>query len=230
MSSRGFAVVVIQGAAEPPSANNLALYSSRIFVAHDQLTLEPLVRAFFVIVNSILANRPSKMPLPKREHLMKAFRFDRPHKSFSVSVQIRAFCRQLQGFHAAIPQNPTESLSKERIAIMEQILLTTKKSISMKGQVPGDLRHPNVVGLSRDPSDLDTPGRELHHEKNMEANQAYKGQDLDGEEVHGSEGLKMTRKKSLPISVLLALGGRLDPVVLEDPFYRVPCDRDPEQA
>jgi len=68
-----------------------------------------------------------------------------------------------------------------RIAIEDDVRHAAQESVAGGGQVPSDLRHPDLVRLTRDPGDLHGARLQLHDEEHDVADQAAQGEDFDGE-------------------------------------------------
>jgi hypothetical protein len=96
-----------------------------------------------------------------------------------------------------------------------------EEAVSGVGQVTGDLRHPRLVRLTRDPRDLYREGPELHDKEDDVADQSAKGQHFDGERVGSRETVPVSREERLPRRLRAALRCGGDTVVLEDRFDRV---------
>ena len=55
-----------------------------------------------------------------------------------------------------------------------------QESVNSIRQVPRNLSHPPIVGLLRDPCDMDSPRRQIHHEEHVVANEPVEHENLDG--------------------------------------------------
>jgi hypothetical protein len=64
-------------------------------------------------------------------------------------------------------------------------------------QVAGDLLHPSLVRFVNNARELAAPTGQVNHEQHVVPNQACECHDLDGEEIHGSDGAQCARRNAL---------------------------------
>ena len=111
---------------------------------------------------------------------------------------IRLTLGHRQWFHATVSQEAPEGGGVERIPIQNDVLNLAEKAVAGIGQIPGELRHPDLVRLRGDPGDLHGAGLELHDEEDAVADQATQGQYLDGEKVGRRQSVPMSGEERLP--------------------------------
>ena len=138
MGLRSSSVVVPKHAAESFTALNLAIRVADILRGIDELIVEALVVALFVIMVHERGSRSKERTLVKENHLLEALAFDRAHKSLAVSIQIRAARRQPQGLGAAITQHRSEGVTEFAIPIHDDEPLASENTI--RGGRPESLR------------------------------------------------------------------------------------------
>ncbi len=98
---------------------------------------------------------------------------------------------------------------------MDEEASVSKKAINRVRQVSRHLRHPFVVELVADASDLHAARLEVNDEKHEVANQPAGGQHLNREEVGCRDRSPMSFQKRSPWDSLAALRCRLDSVLRE---------------
>jgi hypothetical protein len=91
-----------------------------------------------------------------------------------------------------------------------------QKSIYDVSQVTRDLLHPSAVWLVHDARNLYTSGCEVDDEQHVVPNQTSPSDSLDGEEVHGCDGVPMSTKKDAPRHALAPLGRGREPRFVQD--------------
>src|SRR5262245_18287139 len=96
--------------------------------------------------------------LTKWHDSVYALGLDGPDKSLGKGVQIRTPGRQEQGRHTTVPQPVPEGGGVEGIAVQNEVFGAEEEALFGVGQVPCDLRHPVLVRLRGDPSDLHGAG------------------------------------------------------------------------
>ena len=75
-----------------------------------------------------------------------------------------------------------------------------------------------------DAGDLYAARLQLDHEEDQVPLETGQREHFDGKEVGSGEAGPMCQQERLPRRALTPLGGRVDPVVLQDPLHRVPGD------
>jgi len=84
------------------------------------------------------------------------------------------------------------------------------------------LLHPRAAGLGVDAGDLDTSRLQLDHEEDEVPLETAEREHFDRKEVGSREAGPVCEQERFPRCVPTPLRGRVDPVVLQDPFHRVP--------
>ena len=82
--------IVTKNAAESFPASKLSIPVADILRGIDELIVESLMVALFVIMIHERAGRSQERTFVKENDLLEALAFDRAHKSLAVSIQIRA--------------------------------------------------------------------------------------------------------------------------------------------
>jgi hypothetical protein len=223
MRLRGLAVVELEQTAESLTTLHLACSDDRHF-GRDPRVAQALVRPFFMIMLDKFSDGHSEMPFAEQHHSVQALGVGRFDKAFRKRVQIRTPRREDQGLHATVAQQAPKGGRVERIAIEDDVLHVAQEAIAGGGQVPSDLRHPGLVRLICDPSDLHGARLQLHNEEDDVADQAAQGEDLDGEKVRRCKAVPMRGEKRLPGGLRATLRRGLDAVVLEDRLDRIAGD------
>jgi len=74
-----------------------------------------------MVVFGVLGHDKAKVPLAERDNPRETLRLDRADEPLRVRVQVRTARRQLDGLNAPSAQDPPEFLSKQRIAVVDQM-------------------------------------------------------------------------------------------------------------
>src|SRR5690242_11482718 len=99
-------------------------------------------------------NAFSQRALPEQDHALQTALLDAADELSGVGVQIWRSRRQPHRLHASPSQHGQEFVSEERIPIVNQVALTTKKPVECVGQISADLAHPQSVWPRCDARDL----------------------------------------------------------------------------
>ena len=99
---------------------------------------------------------------------------------------------------------------------MDEIADILEKPMDGVGEIPGHLLHPGIVGIVDNTGDVDASSLELHDDEHGVAHEPAKGEDLDIEEVHGSQDTKMILEKGLPSRATPPLRSRLEASIQQD--------------
>src|SRR5262249_38982517 len=134
-------------------------------LGRDELVAQTLMWSFLMIVIDERADGGSEVLLAEWHDAIQALRFDGPDKSLGKGVQIGTPSRQAQGLHTTVPQPVPEGGRVEGIAVQNEVFGAAEEVLFGVGQVPCDLRHPVLVRLRGDPSDLHGAGLEFDDEK-----------------------------------------------------------------
>jgi len=81
--------------------------------------------------------------------------------------------------------------------------------------VPGDLGHPDAVGIRRHAGDVNATGMEVDEEQDVVRDRAADGPDGFGEEVRGPDGLDVPLDEVVP-AAMAAFRPRIEAMLLED--------------
>ena len=157
----------------------------------DELIVEALLVALFVIMVHERDGRSQERTFVKENHPLEALAFDRPHESLAMSIQVGTARRQPQGPGAAFTQRRPEGVAEFGVAIHDDEPLAGEHTIR-GGQVAPHLHHPRRVRIGRDPRQMNPASRKLHHDQQTERNETSQAPDLDGEEVRGRKAFPET--------------------------------------
>ena len=84
---RGFAMIIVEQAAQPPATADAAMTTSDAIVRFDQPVTEALMVELFMIMKNELGDGAAQRLLTEEDHPIQAL--DRQNEPFHVSVQIR---------------------------------------------------------------------------------------------------------------------------------------------
>jgi len=211
-------VVVLEQSAEPHSAKDTGLTRTKINATFrgDAAVSEPLMYSFRMVMDHVFSDRAMEMPLAERNDPVETLAANRAHPSLHECVQVRAAAREPADPRPMILEEPAELSGEERVAVDDQHPRLPEEAVEGVGQVPRDLHHPLLAGIARDPSDMDSPGLELHDEEDVVADEAAKGEHLDREEVGPEEPVPVRREEVAPGGLAAPFRRGDDPVLVEN--------------
>ena len=107
---------------------------------------------------------------------------------------------------------------------MNEIARCPQETVNGISERADHLLHPRATGLLVDAGDLYAARLQLDHEEDQVPLETGQREHFDRKEVGSREAGPVCQQERLPRRALTPLGGRIDPVVLEDPFHHVPGD------
>lgn len=119
------------------------------------------------------------------------------HELFGDGVHVWGLERRGYDLDAGVPQDATELLGELGVAVEDQEAATREASVPIR-DVARDLRHERVVGVRRDPDDLDHAARVVDHEQHVVRDQPARGPDLRSEEVGRGDGAGVRSQERAP--------------------------------
>ncbi len=214
--SSGASMVVLQESAQPLTALDRPISGSRgCPLGERDDVAETLMVSFPVIVDEIRFESPTERGLPEQDHPGETLRLYREHEPFRVGVQVRALWGQLDRFHAGRLQDIVEPLREVAVTVVEQVLAGRKETDVGHCDVPCHLRHPDIVGVPRQPGDVDSTRCDVDEEEHVVRHEAGLRPDLRREEVGGCEHVHVCSYELLPRRGLLAVWRRRNPMALQ---------------
>ena len=103
-------------------------------------------------------------------------------------------------------RNAAKLIREKWIAIMDQVMETSKESVLAIDEAPGDLFHPLAIWLAHDAADLDASSLEVDDEERVEPRQTGERQGLDCEEIAPGNRTGMRLREGAPGCFATALG------------------------
>jgi len=158
---------------------------------------------------------------PSADNSVQALRLDGQDETFGERVQIRTPRGESDWNSTATSEHLPETDRVQRIPVHDDISGIPQEAVERIGQIASHLLHPFFARLSRNANNLHFSCLQPHHEKNVVANDPYKCEILDGEEVQSGQGLPMCLNKSFPRCTAPSFRRRFDPMVIKNAFYRV---------
>jgi hypothetical protein len=132
--------------------------------------------------------------------------------------------RQLDACYVRSTKQSAEFAGEQRIAIVDHIAHAFEEPVDRVGEIARDLPHPCAVRLAHDASDVNAARLDVDDEQDMVADETCQSEDLDGEEIHGSDRTQMSLDEGLPRHPLGPLRRRLQAVLVEDALDGVPIN------
>jgi hypothetical protein len=117
-------------------------------------------------------------------HPVKALIFDRPDKSFSICIQIRASLWRFDHLDTCSLQDLRKFLGEKRIPIMNNVSLTTQESADRIGEIAAHLFHPLAVCLWDNSGDFHFSTSEFNSKQHHIACQSAPRVNFNREEVN----------------------------------------------
>src|SRR3974377_2457949 len=87
---------------------------------------------------------------------------------------------------------------------------------SLHGHVPGDLLHPSLIRVNRDPGDVYSAALKVNEKQHVVGHQPTQRQHLRGEEISPRQQRQMHPNEGCPACRVLALRGGRQSVALQD--------------
>ena len=140
---------------------------------------------FFMIMGSEVHQRLLQRSLSKEDHTVETFGFHGSEIAFEIGVQIRTSGRQEDNLGGGHRIHVRAEWAKLCVAVNDQVIRASQKSVFTVGQVSGHLFRPAPVGVRRDSDDLDPARLQTHGDQNVERGQSGFRPDLDGGEIYG---------------------------------------------
>lgn len=209
-------MVVARQAAEVLSVFELALNASYLAPRIDDCVAEPLVIAFFVIMNQVRSCGSTQRLLAEEDHSEQAFFLDTPHEPLDVRRQIRRPRRQTDPVDAFLFQDVAKRSREFRVAIHEQISRAEQESVKRIGQVLGHLLHPPFVRIGCTSSDMHASRGNLHDEEKVIRDQATFRPDFHCREVDRGQNVPEGLDEGLPGGLPFPIIGRFNAVFFQD--------------
>src|SRR6516162_9575024 len=172
--------------------------------------------ALHMIMIQELANAVPQRIFSEKNQLIQTAFLNSLYETFGVRIQIWGPRRQFDRFNACIGQHRQEFLRIQRIAIMDEVPVSSEKAIDLIGHVSRNLHHPQSVCLLRHSSDLDSSCGEFDEEKNDEPLQTCWRPDLNREEVRCHDLIPMSGEKFFPCCLSASFRRRLDAMLFQD--------------
>jgi hypothetical protein len=122
--------------------------------ARNQRVLEPLMIPFPMVVIDEFRHGPAEVALPKRNHPIETFLFDRSHEALRIGI--RGLERCLQDVEAGLIRQPSHLPTPLPIPIADQHAVAAQQPDLSGRQRATDLLHKEIVGMRRRAEDLHT--------------------------------------------------------------------------
>lgn len=144
----------------------------------DDLIVQALMRAFGMVMLNIFSNKIPEMAFTKDQHAVQVLALDTPNESLDQRIQVGSHGQGFDGINTRIFEYPPELPGKNRIPVMDQVLLILQKAGDGVGQVAGQLLHLLAVGLLGNTHDFYFTGRIVDRDKDIVAGQSFQMQIL----------------------------------------------------
>src|SRR6266487_4053481 len=183
------------------------------------------MRALLMIMGHVLLEDMGEGAFAKENEPRKTLLFHRAHPALGVSIQIGRPRRQ---WHPCDPSCVDELLKGRTIfpvSVMDQVLPGRQEAPLLHRDVTGDLPHPRLLGMRRDPSDLHFPCAKPDKKQDVIGYESPQRPDFSSEEVSRHEDVHVCADELLPRRGRLAFWRWRDTMALENVPYRLVTDR-----
>ena len=127
---------------------------------------------FGIVVLDKFPNDQPKVGLAEGDDVVEAFASNGADEAFRKGIQIGAPSGQPNGLDSSITEYARELVSKQRVAVVDEVAVLAQEAVERVCQVAGDLFEELSAGLRRDVRDLDPAGLKIHDEKHEVAHEA----------------------------------------------------------
>ncbi len=214
--SRSGSMVVPQQTPQSLSASHRARRAPDLRTRFDQAIVQPLMVSFPQIMPHEFPDGAPQHRFPEEDQAVGTLLAETPPEPLQVGIEIGRSSRQPRQLGPSVAQDPAERRAELAVPVQQQVTLPGQEAVVGRGQVAGHLLHPGLIRMGGDAGTVDPAGGQLHHEQQVEGNQAAAGPDLDRREVGGGQNFPVGLQKRRPRRLPFPLGSRLDAVSLED--------------
>jgi len=204
---RGPPLVEAEELAEALLPKHLAVVVRRSSARLDEGVAEAPVVPLLMVVLEVLGEDGPEVALAERDDVVQTVFANAPDEALRVGVQIGRARRQPKDLDARAGEHAAERLRVERIPVDDEVTLLEEETVDGVGEVPRDLKHPRLAGGVSHTGEGDAPRGDLHHEEDVVADEADRGEDLGGEEVGRGDGVPVPANEGAPGRVLAPLEG-----------------------
>ena len=151
-----------------------------------------------VVVLEVLSDQPTQVPLAEWHHAREQLAPDAANEPLGESIQVRRKRRQLDRLNPSMAKHIACLFRKDRIVVQDEVSLVTQESVEVVGEFAEDVGAPQAVALLHDPTEGDDSGLEIDDEENLVAHKPLLGEDLNVEEVGGTDMTHVGAKERRP--------------------------------
>ncbi len=125
----GFAVVIVEQAAQSFATSHVPVETAHALVGFDQRVFQPLMISLSMIMTTEFDGGPPQRLFTEEDHPIQAFALDRQNKSLDVSVQIRRTVRQPNDVSSGVLEQVAKVRSELFVAVQDEELLAEQKAV-----------------------------------------------------------------------------------------------------
>jgi len=141
-------IVVKQQTAQMLATLDITHVSPHFFASFNQPVLKTLMVSLAMIVADISVDSPARHFLAKEDHPIQAFFAQAPPKSLQMGIEIRRMWWQPDGRNPGIAEDHAKRLAELGVTVHEEITFPQQEAVIRGHEVPSDLLHPGVFGLT----------------------------------------------------------------------------------